>query len=185
MKLIVGLGNPGKEYEKTRHNAGFMALDKLAAMIDARFVHHQFNAVIASLVVKQEKVILMKPQTYMNLSGEAVLAAVRYYKIPSQDILVLHDDLDLPVGKIRVRYQGSSGGQKGLKNILDLLETQDIKRIRIGIGKDPIIPVVDYVLGKIPAEQAALFDESLEKAAKAARASLILDFQEVMNRYNR
>lgn len=185
MKLIVGLGNPGKEYERTRHNAGFMAIDKLAEMIDVRFTQKQFNAAIGTAVVKGEKVILMKPETYMNNSGEAVLAAVRYYKIDTQDVLVLHDDLDLPVGKIRIRYQGSSGGQKGLKNIIDLLKTQDIKRIRIGIGKDPIIPVIDYVLGKIPKEQEEVFDDSLERAAKAARASLVLSFQDVMNRYNR
>jgi len=185
MKLIVGLGNPGKEYEKTRHNAGFMAIDKLAEMIDVSFTQKQFNALIGTAMIKGEKIMLMKPETYMNLSGEAVSSAVRYYKIDTQDILVLHDDLDLPVGKIRIRYQGSSGGQKGLKNIIDLLGTQDIKRIRIGIGKDPIIPIVDYVLGKIPKEQEETFNESLDKAAKAARASLVLNFQDVMNRYNR
>ena len=114
-----------------------------------------------------------------------IYAAFALSKIDTQDILVLHDDLDLPVGKIRIRYQGSSGGQKGLKNIIDLLGTQDIKRIRIGIGKDPIIPIVDYVLGKIPKEQEELFNESLDKTAKAARASLALNFQDVMNRDNR
>lgn len=185
MKLIVGLGNPGKEYERTRHNAGFMAIDYLAKMMEIHFTQNQFQALLTTAMVKGEKVMLMKPQTYMNLSGEAVAAAARYYKIDSQDIVVLHDDLDLPVGKIRIRYQGSSGGQKGLKNIIDLLGTQDIKRIRIGIGKDPIIPVVDYVLGKIPKEQEVLFNESIEKAAKAARASLVMSFQDVMNRYNR
>lgn len=184
MKLIVGLGNPGLEYERTRHNAGFMAIDKVAELLQVSFTKKQFQATIATASVKGEKVLLMKPETYMNLSGEAVLAAVQFYKIDSQDILVLHDDLDLPVGKIRIRYQGSSGGQKGLKNIIDLLHTQDIKRIRIGIGKDPIIPIVDYVLGKIPKDQEPLFQESLEKAAQAARASLIMKFQDVMNRYN-
>ncbi len=185
MKLIVGLGNPGREYEKTRHNVGFMAIDILANLLDVEFKTNQFQAQIASLNFKGEKVLLMKPQTYMNLSGEAVSACARYYKIDTQDILVLHDDLDLPVGKIRIRYQGSSGGQNGLKNIIELLGTQDIKRIRIGIGKDPIIPTKDYVLGKIPSDQKELVDEILLKVAKAARASLAMNFNEVMNRYNR
>lgn len=185
MKMIIGLGNPGKEYERTRHNAGFMAIDKIAEMLNVQFTQKQFNASVASCMIKGEKVILMKPETFMNLSGEAVSAAIRYFKIDTNDILVLHDDLDLPVGKIRIRYQGSSGGQKGLKNIIDLLGTQDIKRIRIGIGKDPIIPIVDYVLGKIPKEQEEVFNESLEKAAKAAKAFLTMDFQDIMNRYNR
>ncbi len=185
MKLIVGLGNPGREYEHTRHNVGFMAIDRLAVMLEVNFTQTQFQSQIASLQFKGEKVLLMKPQTYMNLSGEAVAACARYFKIDSQDILVLHDDLDLPVGKIRIRYQGSSGGQNGLKNIMQLLGTQDIKRIRIGIGKDPIIPVKDYVLGKIPKDQEDLMNEILDKVAKASRASLAMTFTEVMNRYNR
>ncbi len=185
MKLIVGLGNPGKEYENTRHNAGFMAVDKLAEMLNVEFSKTQFNSLIATTQIKDEKVMLMKPLTYMNLSGEAVYSITQYYKIETYNILVLHDDLDLPVGKIRIRYQGSSGGQKGLKNIIDLLHTQDIKRIRIGIDKNPMIPIVDYVLGKIPEDQKEEFNKSLEKAAKAAKASLTMNFIDVMTRYNR
>ena len=184
MKLIVGLGNPGKQYEYTRHNAGFMALNKLASTLNIAFSQKQFNAQIGTGVVQGEKVMLMKPLTYMNLSGESVLAAVQYYKIDSSDVLVLHDDLDLPVGKIRIRFQGSSGGQKGLKNIMDLLHTQDIKRIRIGIGKSSVIPIVDYVLGKIPEDQKELFEQSLDQAAKAAQSSLTMKFSDVMTRYN-
>ncbi len=185
MKLIVGLGNPGKEYEKTRHNVGFMAIDILSKLLNVEFKQNQFQSQIASLNFKGEKVYLMKPQTYMNLSGEAVSSFARYYKIDTQDILILHDDLDLPVGKVRIRYQGSSGGQNGLKNIIELLGTQDIKRIRIGIGKDPIIPTKDYVLGKIPTSQQETYNEVLDKVAKAARATLAMSFNDVMNRYNR
>lgn len=185
MKLIVGLGNPGKQYERTRHNAGFMALDEIAKRCNASFTQKKFNAELASFDKKGEKIILMKPQTFMNLSGEAVLACVNFYKIQPDDILVLHDDLDLPVGKIRIRQNGSAGGQKGMKNIIDLLHTQNIARIRIGIDKNPLIPVVDYVLGKIPAEQKEAFDTSVEQAAKAAEMFMSERIDLVMNRYNK
>lgn len=185
MKLIVGLGNPGKQYERTRHNAGFMAIDLVAQRCNAVFSQKKFNAELASFDKKGEKIILMKPQTFMNLSGEAVLACVNFYKINPEDILVLHDDLDLPVGKIRIRESGSAGGQKGMKNIIDLLHTQNIARIRIGIDKNPLIPVVDYVLGKIPAEQKETFGASIETAAKAAEMFMSERINLVMNRYNK
>ena len=135
MKLIVGLGNIGKEYENTRHNVGFMVVDKLSNKLNANFEQSKFKASIAMINYKGEKVIIMKPSTYMNLSGEAVLACVNFYKILVEDILIIHDDLDLPVGSVRIRMQGSAGGQKGMNNIINLLHTSDIKRIRVGIDK--------------------------------------------------
>ncbi|MCI5773378.1 MAG: aminoacyl-tRNA hydrolase [Erysipelotrichaceae bacterium] len=185
MKLIVGLGNIGKEYENTRHNAGFMVVDKLAQKLGADFNQTKFNASIATTNVKGEKVIIMKPNTYMNLSGEAVLACVNFYKISTDDILVIHDDLDLPVGSVRIRTQGSAGGQKGMNNIINLLHTANIKRIRMGIDKSKVIPVVDYVLGKFTSDEKPKFDEACQWASDAAYAFIDQPFMEVMNKYNR
>ena len=184
MKLIVGLGNPGKEYERTRHNAGFMVIDKVAEKCSLSFNKTKVNALVAEGKVHGESVMLMKPQTYMNLSGNAVSEAVRFYKLDLSDLLIIHDDLDLPVGKIRIRESGSAGGQNGMKNIINLLGTQDIRRIRVGIDKNKLIPVPDYVLGKIPEEQKDEFDQAVETAAKAAVASITMSFSNVMNRYN-
>lgn len=184
MKLIVGLGNPGKEYEKTRHNAGFMCIDKVATACNLRFDTKKFKAELATGFVNGEKVILMKPQTYMNLSGEAVGACVRFYNIPIEDICVLVDDLDLPIGKIRLRMKGSSGGQNGLKNIIAHLGTQEFKRIRIGIGKNKLIDTKDYVLGKISKEDQTLFEDALQRASHAAVDFISKPFERVMGEYN-
>lgn len=185
MKLIVGLGNIGKEYENTRHNAGFMVVDKLAERLKVDFNQTKFNATLASTNYRGEKVIIMKPNTYMNLSGEAVLACVNFYKIDIDDILIIHDDLDLPVGSVRIRMQGSAGGQKGMNNIINLLHNNNIKRIRMGIDKNPQIPVVDYVLGKFTPEERPKFEEACKWASEAAEAFIAQPFMEVMNKYNR
>ena len=184
MKLIVGLGNIGKEYENTRHNAGFDAVDILAKRLNVEIKQNKFRAMIGTANIAGEKVILMKPSTYMNLSGNAVIECVNFYKIATEDIVVVHDDLDLPVGKIRIRKSGSAGGQKGMKSIIDQLHTTDIKRVRIGIDKDPRIPVVDYVLGKTKKADLPAYNEALNKAADALEASIGMDFDRVMNRYN-
>ncbi len=184
MKLIVGLGNPGKEYEKTRHNAGFMCIDKVATACNLCFDTKKFKAELATGFVNGEKVILMKPQTYMNLSGEAVGACVRFYNIPIEDICVLVDDLDLPIGKIRLRVKGSSGGQNGLKNIIAHLGTQEFKRIRIGIGNNKLIDTKDYVLGKISKEDQTLFEDALQRASHAAVDFISKPFERVMGEYN-
>lgn len=184
MKLIVGLGNPGKEYEKTRHNAGFMCIDEVANKLNLTFDTKKFKSLMATGFVNGEKVILLKPQTYMNLSGEAVGECVRFYNIDIEDICVLVDDLDLPVGKIRLRYKGSSGGQNGLKNIIAHLKTQDFKRIRIGIGHDRIIETKDYVLGKISKEDEKLFAQARSKASDAAIAFISKPFEKVMGEFN-
>lgn len=185
MKLIVGLGNPGKEYEHTRHNAGFDVMDELAQLCQTSIDQKKFNALIAQVRIGCEQVLLMKPQTYMNASGEAVIQAINFYKIDTKDVLVIHDDLDLPIGKLRLRTQGSSGGQKGMQSIMNHLHTQDINRIRVGIDKNPLIPIVDYVLGKIPKESKEDYENSLKKAADAAYMSVNHEFSEVMNRYNK
>lgn len=184
MKLIVGLGNPGKEYEQTRHNAGFLAIDKLAEMLGVSLTTKKFNALIGVFQSNDEKIILMKPQTFMNSSGEAVIQCLNFYKMNPEDIIVVHDDLDLPIGKIRIREQGSAAGQRGMGNIIQHTKTQEIKRIRIGIGHDPFIPVVDYVLGKTKKEDLPLYLESIEKVANALKFSINNPFTTVMNRFN-
>lgn len=185
MKLIVGLGNPGREYEKTRHNAGFCVMDELAKLCHTTIEQKKFNALIGTTQIKGEQVLLMKPQTYMNASGEAVIQAMNFYKIDAKDLLVIHDDLDIPVGKLRIRTQGSSGGQKGMQSIMNHVHTQEIARIRVGIDKNPLIPVVDYVLGKIPKEELKDYENSIQKAAEAAYMSVTHSIADVMNRYNK
>ena len=184
MYLIVGLGNPGRQYEATRHNMGFDVIDKLVEEYQVPQAGVKFNAMYGKGRIGGQPVILMKPQTYMNLSGEAVGECARFYNIPVSDILVLVDDLDLPVGKIRLREKGSSGGQNGLKNIIAHLGTQDFKRIRIGIGKDPLMLTADYVLGKFPKADRALFEAARDKAASAAIEFIDRPFADVMNKYN-
>lgn len=185
MKLIVGLGNPGMDYAKTRHNAGFMVLDEIADRLNVNVNTKKFKALIGNAKINGEAVILMKPQTYMNLSGEAVGECARFYNIDLEDILVLVDDLDLPVGKIRLREKGSSGGQNGLKSIISHLGSQEFKRIRLGIGKDPLMVTADYVLGKMSKADRELFDEAKDKAASAAIDFINKPFQDVMNHYNK
>lgn len=185
MKLIIGLGNPGREYEDTRHNAGFKALDLIAQELRINISNDKFKGLYAKTKVKNEDVILLKPQTFMNLSGESVRSIMDFFKIDQQDLLVIYDDLDLPVGKIRLRQKGSAGGQNGVKNIIQHLGSQDFNRIRIGIGKDERIPTVDYVLGKVRKEDLQDFEEALVDAKNAAIHFINHDFDVTMNTYNK
>ena len=184
MKLIVGLGNPGMEYSKTRHNAGFLLMDRVAEKLGFTFDKNKCKALYGIYRKNGEKYIFAKPQTYMNLSGEAVRSLMKFYDISEEDLLVIHDDLDLPLGKIRLRRQGSSGGQKGMGNIIDLLGTQKIDRIRIGISNDKTVDTKDYVLGRFSKEEMKEFEEAIEKAADAVIYSLDHPFEEVMSRFN-
>lgn len=158
MKLIIGLGNPGAQYEKTRHNAGFLCLEYLRkiAGLDSWKEQKKFKAEIAEGHYEGDKIILVRPQTYMNLSGESVSALRSFYKCDLSDIIVLYDDVALPVGTARMRLQGSAGGQKGMKSIIEQLGTEEIARIRIGIesrGEDAKIETKDYVLGRLSNEE--------------------------------
>ena len=182
--MIAGLGNPGKKYEKTRHNTGFLVLDEVLKELGISLDKERFNALYTVCNHKGEKVYFVKPLTYMNNSGEAIKALMKYYKLNTEDLLVIHDDLDLPVGKIRIREEGSSGGQKGMASIMDLLGSSEIKRIRVGIGNDKEIPTVDYVLGKVPLSERKLYKESLQRAKDAVICSLDNDFSKVMSIYN-
>lgn len=185
MKLIVGLGNPGKEYENTRHNSGFRVMDAIAKECHIDIVQKKFKALVAQTRIGNETVLLMKPQTYMNLSGEALIQAVHFYHIDIKDILVIYDDLDLPVGKIRLREKGSAGGQNGMKNIIAHLHTQDFQRIRVGIGKDPRVPVIDWVLGKIRKEELEAYEQAIEMAKDAAIYSCSHNFVDTMSHFNK
>lgn len=184
MKLIVGLGNPGKEYEKTRHNVGFLTLDKLAKKINMDFDKNKCKANYGIYKHNDEKIIIAKPQTYMNSSGEAVISLMKFYDIDIKDVIVIHDDLDLPVGKLRIRYQGSCGGQNGMRSIIDLVGTDKINRIRIGISNNKLIDTVDYVLGKFPKEDLTIINETLDKAVDAIIYSFDHNFEEVMSKFN-
>lgn len=185
MKLIVGLGNPGKKYERTRHNSGFMVMDKIAQELKVDVNMNKFKGLYVKTKVKYEDVILLKPQTFMNLSGESVREIMDYFKIDKKDLLVIYDDLDLPVGKIRLRTKGSAGGQNGVKNIIQHLGSQEFNRIRIGIGKDANIPVIDYVLGKVKKEEWNDYEEALVDAKNAAIYSINHDFNLTMSEFNK
>ncbi|HZG71303.1 MAG TPA: aminoacyl-tRNA hydrolase [Chondromyces sp.] len=186
MKLIVGLGNPGAKYAGTRHNIGFDVIDELAERFQSPLTEAKHKGVYTIINKMGQKFILLKPLTYMNLSGESVGEVMRYYQIDIEDLLVIYDDLDLPVGKIRLRQKGSAGGHNGIKSIIAHTGTQEFKRIRIGIDRPKgSISVVDYVLGKFTAEEKELLKEVIPSCANACEEWLSTPFLEVMNEYNR
>ena len=185
MRVIVGLGNPGKEYEKTRHNAGFCVIDHLLDKLNISLDQDDFKGHYTIYRHNGEKIIIVEPQTFMNLSGECVSALMSFYKVSPDDLLVVHDDLDLPFGKLRLRTSGSSGGQKGMGNIITLLGTQNIKRIRFGISNNKQIDTADYVLGKFPKEDEEILNQTIDKASEAILYWLDEpDFNKVMSKFN-
>lgn len=172
MKLIVGLGNPTKEYEQTRHNVGFMVMDRLADVMNVSISSSKFKGEYVKFKYKGEDVILLKPMTYMNNSGESVIQVMKYFKIDVNDVLVIYDDMDMPVGKLRLRESGSAGGHNGVKSLIAHIGTQQFKRIRVGIDKHPRIKVIDYVLGHFQKDERPLIDEGIENAVKAIETHL-------------
>lgn len=184
MKLIVGLGNPGKEYEKTRHNVGFMAIDKIAEYFNVSITKQKFCGLYGELYINNEKIILLKPEKYMNLSGEVVRDYVNFFKIKLEDILIIHDDLDTSIGKIRLRYKGSSGGHNGLKNIQMHLSSQEYKRLKIGISNDKNKSTKDYVLGNFSKDDFILLKAIIDKMPNIIQDLLTLSFENLMNKYN-
>lgn len=185
--LIAGLGNPGREYENTRHNAGFVAADMISDKFNICLNKSKFDAVYGDGTVAGARVLLVKPQTYMNLSGTAVQKLSSFYKIPTNKIIIMHDDVSLDVGKIRIRRKGSAGGQKGLANIIQLLGTEEIARIKIGVGAKPHpdYDMKDWVLGKIPAEQQADFKTACENTVKAVEEIIAKGIDSAMNKYSK
>lgn len=185
MYLIAGLGNPGRKYDKTRHNAGFMALDRLAEDLGVAVTNVRFNALFGTGRIGTEKVVLVKPMTYMNLSGEAIRAVAEYYDIPEEKIIVLVDDVYLEIGTLRIREKGSAGGHNGLENIILQLAGTDFPRIRIGVGPQPEgMDLVDFVLKKLTKEECALMEPAIRDAAKAAVSIVENGVPNTMNRYN-
>lgn len=185
MKLIVGLGNPGPKYELTRHNIGFLAVDVIADALNIEIKQSKWKGLYGEGTYKGEKVILLKPMTYMNLSGESISELMNFYKIPLENMLVIFDDMDVPIGKIKLRYKGSSGGHNGLKSIIAHLGTEQFQRIKMGIGRPATGDVVSYVLGNFPQDDQKPLEEMLYRAKDASLSFLEeQDFSKVMNMYN-
>ena len=184
--LVVFLGNPGLKYEGTRHNAGFMTADALAKARGLAINRSRFRALTAVCEMGGEKVLLMKPQTYMNLSGEAVAQAVRFYKIPPDHVLVVSDDISLPIGAIRIRTKGSAGGHNGLKNIISVLGTEAFPRIRLGVGAPPHpdYEMMDWVLSAFKDQDAVDMAESASRAADAVECFISHGPEKAMNLYS-
>lgn len=187
MKLIVGLGNIGKEYEQTRHNIGFMLVDALAANQGCSFQAEQkFLGEVACFMEQGEKILLLKPSTYMNESGRAVKAVQDYYQLPTENILIIQDDLDLALGRLRFRLGGSAGGHNGIKSIIQHLHTDQFKRLRLGIGRPQDGNIVHYVLSRFTKTERVTLEEAFVLAQQALTLwSRSGDFSAVMNQYNR
>ncbi|WP_153127243.1 aminoacyl-tRNA hydrolase [Peribacillus tepidiphilus] len=185
MKIFIGLGNPGKQYEKTRHNIGFEVIDALSEKWGIPLDQAKHKGIYGIGHVKGEKVLLLKPLTYMNLSGESIGAVLEYYKEEVDNLVVLYDDLDLPVGKIRLRQKGSAGGHNGIKSTIAHLRTQNFNRIRIGIGR-PTVPmaITNYVLGRFSEEEWAEMKKVMEKCTEACEDWIDTPFLQVMNKHN-
>lgn len=185
MKLIVGLGNPGKPYEHTRHNIGFDVIDALANKWNAPLVQSKFNGMYSTVHHPDGKVMLVKPLTYMNLSGECIGPLMDYFDVDIEDIIVIYDDLDLDVGKLRLRQKGSAGGHNGIKSLIQHLGTQEFNRIRIGVSRPPAgMKVADYVLSKFSKEDQPIVDDAIAKSVAAIEMSLSKKFLDVMNHFN-
>ncbi len=186
MKIIAGLGNPGKTYDNTRHNCGFCAIDILAERTGIKVNNLKFQGLIGSGIIDGEKVILVKPQTYMNLSGNCLREVCNFYKVdPEQDLIVLYDDISLDVGKLRIRAKGSAGGHNGMKSIIAQLGTEKFLRVKIGVGEKPEgYDLADYVLGHFSGSDKTTMLEAYDKAGRAAVDLMSEAPDKVMNRYN-
>ncbi len=183
--LIIGLGNPGREYKDTRHNIGFMLIDHIAVRLNARGMKLQSKAIVISALHEERKVILAKPQTFMNLSGQSVQGLLHFYKIPFENLLVAHDDLDIPLGTIRIRPTGGPGGQRGMASTIEQLGTKDFPRLRLGIGRPPgRMDAKDYVLQDFSKDDLKLLPEILEHGVDAALTFVTHGLNKAMNQFN-
>ena len=184
MKLIVGLGNPGKEYENTRHNTGFLVIDYYAKKNNLSSWKEFKNGLYCEINCNGEKILFLKPQSYMNLSGEVVRKYVEYFKINIEDVVIIHDDMDINIGNIKLKLNGSPAGHNGIKNIIKNLKTENIKRIKIGISKNDINQV-DYVIGRFNKEELEMLDNVKELMCNVIDDYLNTDFDKVMSKYNK
>lgn len=185
--LIVGPGNPGLQYQRTRHNAGFMCIDCLAEKLGVKIDRLKFDAMTADVKIDGVRCLLMKPQTYMNLSGDSVSKAARFYKIPNDRIIIMADDISLAPGRLRIRRSGSAGGHNGLKSIIAQLGGEDFPRIKVGVGAKPSpeTDLADWVLGKFTQEETKLINEAAQRASSAVELLLQGKTELAMNRYNK
>ena len=184
MKMIVGLGNPGEEYENTRHNIGFMVIDEYAKKYHVDNFKKKYNGLFSKIYHNGEYYILLKPLSYMNLSGEVVRKFANFYKIEPKDILIVHDDLDLPVGKIRIKSKGSSGGHNGIKSIIENLKTEEFPRFKIGVGNDKNLDTKDYVLGKFSKKDLEIINKIYSFSSLILDDFLDIDIEKLKSKYN-
>lgn len=185
MKMVIGLGNPGKQYEHTRHNIGFKVIDRLAEQLGATTMQSKFNGMYTVIHRPEGKVMLVKPLTYMNLSGECVRPLMDYYDVDVEDIIVLYDDLDFPPGELKLRQKGSAGGHNGIKSLIAHLGTDQFKRVRLGVGRPTNgMKISDYVLADFGKDEATVIESMIDKGADASIDFLKKPFLEVMNSYN-
>ena len=184
MYIIAGLGNPGKKYENTRHNMGFIAVDLLAQKYGIKVDKIKFKALVGEGRIAGQKVLLVKPQTYMNLSGESIREVMSFYKEDIENLIVIYDDIDIPTGTIRLRKKGSAGTHNGMRNIVYLLADDGFPRIRVGIGAEKKVDLIDYVTGGVTKAEKELLEEALVKAADAAAAIVEKGIEKAMNEYN-
>ena len=185
--IVAGLGNPGPDYAKTRHNAGFLAIDSIAASVGVKIDRLKFKALTAEAAIGGIRVLLMKPQTFMNLSGEAIAEAASFYKILPENIIVLHDEISFEPGKIRIRRKGSAGGHNGLKSIIAHLSSEEFPRIKIGVGQKPApdYDLVKWVLGKFSSDDILKLEGQFESIGKAVELMLVGKIDEAMNRFSK
>ena len=185
MYLIIGLGNPEKEYANTRHNMGFKAINKISENCNIKITHSKFNSEYGMGEIKGEKVIAIKPQTYMNLSGEAIIQFKKFYKIQNSKIIIIYDDIDLDVGTIRIRKTGGAGTHNGMKSVIEHLKSEEFPRVRVGIGKPEYKEdIINYVIGAIPKREIETLNKSIEAAAKAVEEIVENGIEEAMNKFN-
>ena len=186
MYLIAGLGNPTKQYEGTRHNAGFSAIDVLADKLGISVNENKHKGLCGKGMIGEKKVVLLKPQTFMNLSGESLRPIMDFYKLEPEDFIIIHDDIDLDVGRLRIRRKGSAGGHNGLKSIINHLGSMDFPRVKIGVGEKPKgYDLADYVLGHFTKQEQAIFAERFDEVYDAVQLIVMGDITEAMNRHNK
>ncbi len=184
MYIIVGLGNPGKKYENTRHNIGFIAIDYFAEKYNIKINKIKHKALMGEGTIGGEKVILVKPQTFMNLSGESIREVMSYYKVPIENLVVIYDDIDIDVGNVRIRKKGSAGTHNGMKSVIYQLKEDNFPRVRIGVGKDEKIPLMNFVLSAFPKDEMKLLEDAVDRTSKILVSIIEENIDLAMNKYN-
>lgn len=184
MFVIVGLGNPGRKYQNTRHNLGFITLDRLAEKHNIKVSKISFKALVGDGSINNQKVLLVKPQTYMNLSGESVREVLSYYKVDTENLIVIYDDIDVEAGKLRIRKKGSAGSHNGMKSIIYQIQSEEFPRVRIGIGGQRRMSLRDFVTGGFSKEEKPLLEDAVERGVEAIENILVNGIDQAMNKYN-